>query len=337
MENIGGREGGKICIIVPAFNERDNVAVLYEAVRDVLRGEDWNILFIDDGSGDGTAGRIEELARQDGRVGYLFFSRNFGHQSALKAGFDHAVGDCVISMDADMQHPPAELPRLLAKWREGYDAVLTLRREARVEGGLKRATSSLFYTVLSRLSPVPIPDGAADFRLLDRKLADICAGLKEDAFFWRGIVPWLGFSQCYIEYTPARRAHGKSKYTWRKMFRLALDGVTSFSIIPLRFAGVLGLCTIVGCLAHLICVLFTYFFGQTAWGWSSLMSCLLLLGGVQLLCLGVIGEYIGKIHIAAKARPCYLVRRRHLPGDGEKPDAAARPSGAGKGDAPCAG
>ncbi len=318
-------EREKICIVVPAYNERENVRVLYEALRAELEGEDWRLLFVDDGSGDGTAESLDALAREDPRVGYLSFSRNFGHQNALKAGFDYAEGDCVISMDADMQHPPSVVPQLLRKWREGYDAVLTLRRDSRAEGSPKSFFSRLFYKVLSWLSPVPISQGAADFRLLDRKLVDICKELKEDAFFWRGLVPWLGFSQCRIEYAPAARACGASKYTWRKMFRLALDGVTSFSILPLRFAGFLGVCTIVACLGYLGCVLWTYFFDKVAWGWSSLMSCILLLGGVQLLCLGVIGEYIGKIHMASKRRPSYIIRRKRPPsGGGWETDASPR-------------
>lgn len=297
-----------ISVVIPAFNEEENVPLLVDEIRQILPDEKLEILIVDDGSSDGTLDALRRLSQKYDFVRYISFSRNFGHQNALKAGFDAAKGACVVTMDADMQHPPQLLPQLLERWRSGVDVVHTTRQEEEGQSFFKKASSRTFYGLMRRLAQVSIPAGAADFRLMDRKVVDVCKDLHEDTFFWRAMIPWMGFKQEYIPYVPAQRRHGTTKYTLRKMLRLAVIGITSFSLVPLRFVAGLGFVTLVLSLCYLIYTLYAALAGLSAVGWASLMAVILALGGIQLLSLGTVGEYIGKIHMAVKRRPTYLVK-----------------------------
>ncbi len=273
----------------------------------------YEIIFIDDGSTDSTLEEIKKAAKEDPSVKYISFSRNFGHQNALKAGLDHAKGDCVISMDSDLQHPTELIGTLIEKWREGYEVVYTIKKYMETTSFMKRITSELFYKFLNKISSVNIPLGAADFRLLDRKVVDELKKFRENMLFIRGIVAWLGFRQAGIEYVTHIRHAGKSKYTFRKMFSFALQGITSFSVLPLRIAIIVGVFISFCGFSYTIYALFQKYYFQTAiQGWTSILISILFLGGMQLIFLGLIGEYLGKMFIEAKNRPHYVIKDKSL-------------------------
>jgi glycosyltransferase involved in cell wall biosynthesis len=303
-----------ISIIIPAYNEAGNIRLITKKVSDQLNGiGEYEIIFVDDGSTDSTLDEIKESMRGDSRIKLISFSRNFGHQKALKAGLDHAHGDCVISMDADLQHPPEMITRLIEKWKEGYDVVYTVRNDLQETGIFKRTTSNLFYKVLNSISDVNIPLGAADFRLLDRKVVDELKKFAENWLFIRGLVSWLGFNQTGIEYPVHTRRTGKSKYTLGKMMSFALEGITSFSILPLRISAVLGLIISFCAFLYTLYALLAKFYLHTAIpGWTSILISILFLGGMQLIFLGLIGEYLGKLFIESKKRPVYIIKEKHL-------------------------
>jgi dolichol-phosphate mannosyltransferase len=269
----------------------------------------FEFLFVDDGSTDASPDVLADLRRQDERVGYLRLSRNFGHQAALSAGLAHAAGDAVIMMDGDLQHPPALIPAMLQRYEEGYDVVNTARQDTARIHPLKRGLSGAFYQVFNWFSSVRIEPGSADFRLLGRAVVDALNDLPEVHRFLRGLVPWLGFRQTTIPFRAPERWAGQSKYTLWRSLRLALEGITSFSFYPLRRLAVLGwvimllslLYGIFSLAAHLIT-------DSTVPGWTSLMVCVLFLGGWQLLSLGVMSEYVGRVLEQVKGRPLYLVR-----------------------------
>jgi dolichol-phosphate mannosyltransferase len=299
-----------ISVVVPAFNESANVPALLDLLVPILDGiGSFEILFVDDGSTDDTVEVVRRNRALDARVGLVALSRNFGHQTALRAGLAHARGECVVSMDADLQHPPALIAELVAKWREGYDVVYTIRRDPATLAPAKRATSALFYRVLNALSGVRVEPGAADFRLLSRRVLTLLNDLDEQPFFLRGLVPWLGFRQIGIPYTPADRRHGTSKYTLRKMVGLAVDGITSFSVKPLLVSTGLAALTGALALAYSCYAIYTRVFTHAAVpGWTSVLVAVLWLGSMQLFVLGIIGQYLGKLFLQAKRRPAYIVK-----------------------------
>lgn len=305
----------KVSVIVPAYNEAENVARTASAIVAVLRQfPDYELLFVDDGSSDGTAEAVASLAEQNPKVKLLSFSRNFGHQYALKAGLDHATGDCVVSMDADLQHPPALVTQMVAKWLEGEEIVYTIRKDES-RWSAKSLASRFFYKVFDLMTPrqIRLEPGAADFRLLDRAVVEVFKDIDERSLFLRGMVGWVGFRQFAIEYTPASRAAGESKYSVTKMARLALDGLTSFSIMPLRWSALLGL-TIwaVTCVYGIYAAAAWAMSGRTITGWTSLILSVLFTAGTQLLMLGIFGEYLGKMYMEAKKRPLYIIRKKIL-------------------------
>ncbi len=301
----------KVSVVVPGFNEEENIPHLIRILTGVLnRYQDYEIIFVDDGSHDNSHSVLEKIHQTDSKVQYILLSRNFGHQNALKAGLDHATGDCVISMDADMQHPPELIPELVEKWQEGYDIVYTRRAADPSLPVFKRRTSSLFYRWMNFFAEVEIEEGTADFRLLNKTALHAFQKFSENDLFIRGLIKWIGFRQYCITYDPHQRMAGKSKYSFRKMFSLALKGITSFSIKPLRFSVVIGF--VISGLAFLygIYILYVYLFtGETVSGWTSVIISILLIGGLQLIILGVIGEYLGKLFLQAKNRPSYIVRK----------------------------
>ncbi len=315
-----------ISIVMPAFNEGE---ALPDTVAQVIRHlgtRDFEVVIIDDGSSDDTWAVIERLSTQHRRVRGLRFSRNFGHQSALLAGLSAARGRAVISLDSDGQHPPEMIPELIERWREGAAVVQTLRRDQRDLGLVKRMTSRGFYRFFSWLAGTSISPGSADFRLLDRRVVDIILENPRSAMFLRGFVPWTGFRTDYIEFDPKARIAGVTKYSFRKMLGLAKQGVTRFSVKPLRLATLLGIITCGCSLGYLGYVLYTRLItGDYTTGWASVAGLLSLLGGLQLLIMGILGEYIGMIFEAQQARPPFIVAddvdgARSRPGPGAPPE-----------------
>lgn len=303
-----------VSVVVPCHNEEGNIAQLHQELVQALQGNfEFELLFIDDGSTDDTVAAVQELMATDKRVKLIELSRNFGHQAALKAGLDHAKGNCVISMDADLQHPPSVMMELLKKWQEGFEVVYTQRLPDKELSFLKRKTSYLFYRLAEKLSSVPLHQGTADFRLLDRKVVDVLCELEERYLFYRGLVSWVGFKQTAVEYKAADRFAGKTNYTYRKMLSLALSGITSFSIRPLQLSIVLGF--IIATLAGIYGVYVIYAFAftdQALPGWTSTTASVLFIGGIQLILLGILGEYVGKGFMEGKRRPPYVIRKKEL-------------------------
>ncbi|MBA4166060.1 MAG: glycosyltransferase family 2 protein [Chitinophagaceae bacterium] len=305
----------KICIIVPVCNEMDNVCTLVKAIQLVMEPLPYvySITFVDDGSNDGTLGRIRHLAILNKNVFFISFSRNFGHQNALKAGIDSCRGDCMISMDGDLQHPPALIPQMIRYWEQGHDIVYTIRQYGRAISGFKRRSSGMFYKAINQLSDIELESGSADFRLLDRKVTDVLREFKEYELFWRGLIKWMGFKQIAIAYEASVRTSGKSKYTFPKMVQFALHGITSFSTKPLSMAIYMGFACFLVSLLYIPYITISLYLGRAISGWASLLATVVFFGGVQLLILGIIGIYLGKLFIQAKQRPQYIIRETNLP------------------------
>jgi dolichol-phosphate mannosyltransferase len=302
----------KISIVVPVYNETDNISAMVQAVADAMQGlpYDFDLTFVDDGSKDATLAIIKDQSRQHAFVQYISFSRNFGHQNALKAGFDHCNGDAIITMDGDLQHPPALIPELLKAWEAGAEIVYTLRKDHLEMSRMKKGTSNLFYNVLNSLSDIELEKGTADFRLMDKRVIDVVRDIKEYDLFWRGLVKWLGFKQVAIEYTAAERLSGKSKYTMRKMMEFALKGITSFSTKPLNFAIYLGFGSALLALLYIPYILYSLYFGHPVSGWASMIATIVFFGGLQLIILGIIGMYLGKLFMQSKQRPHYIIKEK---------------------------
>jgi len=302
-----------VTIVIPCMNEEGNIFAIYERIQIQMKKYKFEILFVDDGSTDRTIDRIKELSLKYKNVNYLSFSRNFGHQKALKAGYDHAFGDCVICMDADLQHPPEVIPELIQKWQEGYEVVYTVRDDSVRTGFFKKITAKYFYSLLRLLSGVPIEDGAADFRLLDKKVISVIRENEEEFLFLRGYIFWAGFNRIAIKYVPEERFSGKTKYSFKKMFAFAISGITSFSINPLRLTTFIGLIIIIFTLFYSIYIAYVSFYLNLAVkGWSSTLLTILMLGGFQLLSLGIMGEYLGKMFLEVKKRPRYIITEKKL-------------------------
>ncbi len=301
----------KISIVIPTFNEEGNIYRLVERVEKVLLDSKFNyeLIFVDDGSTDNTLETIITLSKVNKRVKFISFSKNFGHQRALKAGLDHANGDAVISLDADLQHPPELIPEFLNHWEMGFDVVFSIRKDTKQISFFKRMTARIFYKLLNLLSGLNLSQGAADFRLLDKKVVRVIRDFKEADLFIRGLIPWVGFKQIGIEYMPENRIWGMSKYSFKKMFSFALQGITSFSVKPLYLSTILGLVVFSFSFIYIVYALLIFFFFDKAIpGWTSLLISTLFLGSINLLMLGILGEYIGKILIESKGRPAYIIK-----------------------------
>lgn len=301
----------KLSVVIPVLNEETNLPVLYERVVGELQSLecDFEILFVDDGSTDSSAERIAALHRADARVKMLSMSRNFGHQAALTAGMDHATGDAVIAMDADLQHPPDVIRELVLRWKEGYEVVYTVRQTTEAAGLLKRASAKFFYRLFRALSDIDLPANSADFRLLDRRVVEAFRQIRERTRFLRGLVGWAGFRSIPVPYQANARLSGQTKYSLTRMIRLAIDGLVSFSTTPLYVAiYVGGLLALLG-VAYLLYALYARFVtGNVVPGWTSLIILVTFVGGIQLVLMGIIGIYIGKIYEETKQRPLYLIR-----------------------------
>ena len=298
-----------LSLIIPVYNEEAILAELDRRLKAFLRetGESWEVVFVDDGSRDGTPDMLHDLAVSEPRYKVISFSRNFGHQVAITAGIDRAEGDAVVILDADLQDPPEVVSEMIQKWREGYDVVYGQRTARYGESLFKRATAAAFYRLLRLLLPIEVPLDTGDFRLMSRRVVLSMRALREQHRFVRAMVSWVGFKQTAVRYERPERFAGETKYPLRKMMRFAIDGITSFSIVPLRVATWLGLFS--GFLAIVISVwaLFSALAGETVPGWATIMIVVALAASAQLVMTGILGEYVGRIYEEVKRRPLYVV------------------------------
>lgn len=303
----------KVSIVTPVYNEEDNLREFYKRITEVMAKEtayDYNIIFVDDGSKDKSRVMLNELSKEDTHVEAYLLSRNYGHQLALTCGLDNADGDVVITMDGDLQHPPELLPQMLRLWEQGHEIVATKRLATEDAGFIKNVTSSGYYKLINMLSQVEITPGGSDFRLMDRIAVDAFKQYREKARFIRGLVNTLGFNCATIEFVAPPRFAGTSKFNLKKMLHFALDGITAFSTLPLRWALYCGLGFGMLSFFVLLHVLYVKFVANDAVpGWSTVVGCVSFLGGIQLVGIGILGEYIGRIFEEVKNRPLYLVSR----------------------------
>jgi dolichol-phosphate mannosyltransferase len=301
-----------LSIIAPVFNEKESLPELLRRLSPVLDGlgVTWELILVDDGSSDGSTEIIRSLANQDERVRPVIFARNFGHQIAVTAGLDYARGAAVVIIDADLQDPPEVIAEMVARWREGYEVVYAVRAEREGESWFKLFTASLFYRLIFRITDVKIPLDTGDFRLMDRKVVDVMISMRERHRFLRGMSAWVGFRQIGVNYRRASRFAGSTKYPFKKMFRLALNAITGFSYFPLQLATYLGFIAAGLALIFIpIVIVERLVVGLDAFGGqATTLVMVLFLGGVQLVSLGVLGEYIGRIYDEVKGRPLYIVR-----------------------------
>jgi len=296
-------------IIAPIYNEICCLDALYERVSEVMNkmGEEWEFILVDDGSTDESTDRIRELARQDKRIRPVIFARNFGHQIAVTAGLDFSRGDAVVIIDADLQDPPEVIPELVQKWREGYEVVYAQRTEREGETWFKRTTASIFYRTIYRITDVKIPLDAGDFRLLDRKVVNVMNSMRERHRFLRGMSAWVGFKSIGVPYRRAARFAGKTKYPFKKMLKLAFTAVTSFSYVPLQLAMWVGFASAgISIIAIPVVIILRLIGSQFFYGQATTLIAVLFLGGVQLICMGILGEYVGRIYDEVKGRPLYI-------------------------------
>jgi polyisoprenyl-phosphate glycosyltransferase len=297
-------------IIAPIYNEQESLPELYRRISEIMdsTGESWELLLINDGSTDRSESMIRELAGQDVRVRPVLFARNFGHQIAVTAGLDYSRGQAVVIIDADLQDPPELILEMIAKWREGYEVVYAVRSEREGESWFKTFTASFFYRLIFRITDVKIPLDTGDFRLIDRKVVNVLNHMRERHRFLRGMSAWVGFKQTGITYRRAARFAGETKYPFKKMFRLAINAITGFSYFPLQVATFLGfIAAAISILAIPIVILLRLVSSQELLGQATTLIAVLFFGGVQLICLGILGEYIGRIYDEVKGRPLYIV------------------------------
>lgn len=300
-----------ITILIPCYNEENSIEILYEHLQNVinqLHGYIFHVLLVNDGSKDNTLAKMKELHEKDSAVSYLSLSRNFGKENAMLAGLDYAEGDAVIIMDADLQDPPELIPQMIKEWEKGFDDVYARRRSREGETWFKKASAHWYYRILQKFADIDIPADVGDFRLLDRQAVDALCSLRERQRYTKGLFSWIGYNKKELLFDRDPRAAGNSKMSFLKLFGLAVDGITSFSVAPLRLATILGFFISTIAFVYLIFVIAkTLLFGDPVAGYPSMVSIILFIGGIQLIVLGIIGEYIGRIFYEAKGRPDYLV------------------------------
>jgi polyisoprenyl-phosphate glycosyltransferase len=321
------RDLGVLSVVAPMHDEEANARRFYERVSAALTDLEFEIVLVDDGSRDATGVILAELAEADSRVKVITLSRNFGHQAALTAGLEHATGDAVVMLDADLQDPPELIPAMLERWREGADVVYAVRESRAGETRLKLWTAHLFYRLFARLAQIDIPLDSGDFRLMDRRALDAMLAMGERNRFLRGMSVWIGFTQTAVTYRRDPRAAGATKFTLNRMLRFSLDAISSFSHAPLQAATLLGFAISAFAFLLIPVVVVARFTGAFVAGVPSTLIVVLLLGGIQLITVGIIGEYVGRIYDEVKNRPLYIVRKRvNLPdrvGEADEPDRAA--------------
>lgn len=302
----------KYTIVAPVYNEKENLPELYRRMREVMErtGESWELILVDDGSTDGSTLAIREMHKADERVRPVIFARNFGHQLAVTAGLDYSRGEAVIIIDSDLQDPPEVILEMIAKWKEGYEVVYAVRAEREGESWFKELTASLFYRLINKITSVPIPLDTGDFRLMDRKVVEVLNRMREHHRFIRGMSVWVGFKQIGVNYRRAARYAGTTKYPLKKMLRFASDAITGYSFFPLQLATYMGFFAAgLSIIAIPIVAAIRLFASQEPLlGQATTLIVVLFLGGVQLISLGILGEYIGRLYEESKGRPLYIVR-----------------------------
>lgn len=305
----------KISVIVPCYNEQESIGLFYEEMCRVSdeMGNDFEYIFVNDGSADSTLEIIEALAQNDSRVKYISFSRNFGKESAIYAGFSKATGDYVVMMDADLQDPPKLLPEMLKYIQQGYDSVATRRVTRKGEPPIRSFFARMFYKIINKISDVDIVDGARDYRLMTAQMKDAIVSMQEYNRFSKGIFGWVGFKTKWLEYENIERVAGETKWNFWKLFLYSLEGIIAFSTAPLVLASMFG---IIFCFLAFIMILFvivrTLVFGDPVAGWPSMVCIIFLIGGIQLLCIGIIGQYLSKTYLETKKRPKYIIKDTNI-------------------------
>lgn len=305
-------------IIAPIYNELENLPILYDRITEVMEksGQSWELILVDDGSTDGSTNMIREIANNDARIRPVIFARNFGHQIAVTAGLDYSRGQAVVIIDADLQDPPEVILQLIEKWQEGYEVVYAVRSDREGETFFKKITASVFYRLIFRITDVKIPLDTGDFRLMDRKVVSVMNSMREHHRFLRGMSAWVGFKQVGVPYKRAARLSGETKYPFKKMMKLALTAITGFSYVPLQIATYMGFISAgISLIAIPVVILMRIFGSQQFTGQATTLIAVLFLGGVQLVSLGILGEYIGRIYDEVKGRPLYIVSE--APSDNE--------------------
>ena len=306
----------ELSVVIPVFNESLNIHKLYQRLKTVANSitPAHEFIFINDGSHDNTLELVKELASLDSAVRYISLSRNFGHQIAVMAGLDNTNGEAVVIIDADLQDPPELINEMYAKLKAGYEVVYAKRKKREGESFMKLLTAKLFYRILSSITSISIPVDTGDFRIIHRKVVEVLRKMPEQNKFLRGQISWIGFRQTYVEYSRAERAGGKTGYTYRKMIRFALDGITSFSDFPLKLSTFLGFAvSIITFFVGMYALYGKFILKDSVPGWASLMISVLFLGGVQLITIGIIGEYISRINTNIKQRPLYIIDENNIP------------------------
>jgi dolichol-phosphate mannosyltransferase len=299
-----------VSVVVPVFNEAQVIQEFHQRISEVAQQEEhgrYRIIYVDDGSTDDSHQLLCKIAQFDERVRVIKLSRNFGHQPALTAGLDYAEGDAVVFIDADLQDPPEVIPRLVEKWQEGFDVVYARRLRRHGESKMKLLTAKAFYQLIGAMSQVQIPEDVGDFRLISKKVADQLRSMRERDRYLRGLSSWVGFRQTAVHYDRDQRFAGSTKFSYRKMLKFAVDGITSFSNAPLKLATWFGFGTAFLSFLYLLSVFVQKFMGYTVDGWATIMVAILFVGGIQLICLGIFGAYLGRVFNEVKARPIYIV------------------------------
>lgn len=307
---FGVRELELLSVVTPMYFEEDSAQAFYDRMVETLEGLPFELVVVDDGSQDRTPGILASLAEIDPRLKVITLSRNFGHQAALSAGLDHAAGDCIVMIDADLQDPPELIPEMLDRWRAGADVVYAVREQREGETRAKLMTAKWFYALFAKLANVDLTQNSGDFRLMDRRALDAMLAMPERNRFLRGMSVWVGFTQTAVSYQRDARHAGETKYTWKKMIRFSLDAITSFSHVPLQLATIVGFVCSAVAFALMPLVVLARIFEVFDAGVPTLLMAVLLIGGIQLLCLGIVGEYIGRIYDEVKGRPLYIVGAR---------------------------
>lgn len=303
-----------LSVVIPVYNEEMNIGKLYQRLCNALEpmNTDWEVVYVNDGSKDRSLSILKGLSESDNRVKYIDFSRNFGHQLAITAGIEHAKGEWIVIMDGDGQDPPELITGLLNKAKEGFEVVYARRRKRDGENFLKKFTARMFYRLLAKITNIEIPVDTGDFRIIHRKIQRILSKMPEQHKYIRGQISWIGFNQTFLEYDREERMGGATKFTYRKMMRFALDGISSFSTWPLKVATISGFLVSAVAFVLIIYSLYQKFFGTTEPGWTSLHISVLFLGGIQLIGIGMLGEYLGRVSDNVKSRPHYIVRDSNI-------------------------
>ena len=302
----------ELSVVVPVYNEEKNIEMLFNRIKENIPVSNWELIFINDGSADNTLPLVIGLSHQYKQVKYIDFSRNFGHQHAISAGIENATGEFIIVMDGDGQDPPELIPELLEKAKSGFEVVYAKRKKRQGEGFLKKFTAKVFYRILRNITSIEIPVDTGDFRIIHRKIQAILKQMPEQHKYIRGQISWIGFNQTFIEYDRAERIHGTTKFTYKKMIQFALDGISSFSTWPLKIATLMGFGVSFICFIVILYTVYQKLFGFTVTGWTSMQISILFLGGIQLIGIGILGEYLGRVNENVKNRPHYIVKDSNI-------------------------